>query len=285
MKNTDSFSRTNQIHTHDDGENVAELKTIIKNQALELADMGKRLNAANNELEQFALIANHDLQEPLRKIKSFTSILAESTPEWSEKNKSYLDKIISASDRMSALVKSILSFSKLISPQHELVETDLNLVFKNIVNDFHDEIQNIKATIKIDDLPTIKAVPLQMHLLFSNLISNALKFAKKDTTLIINISASTPLPAELSSLNLKTEEVSFCKILISDTGVGFNQRFATDAFKMFKRLHDRTYPGTGIGLTLCKKIVHNHSGEIYANSQEASGTQLHVILPHNASTK
>lgn len=258
---------------------IDQMEAIIANQSQELKKLREQLEQANGELEQFALVANHDLQEPIRKIRAFAGILSECLPTLSEKEKSYLEKIISASDRLSVLISSILNFSNHVKVKEKIVTTDLNEIIKNAIAELHEQIETANATINISTLPTIKVLPEQIHILFSNLISNSLKFTKKNQPAKIYISVNTPTQETLVAQKLPTTNTSYYELIFSDEGIGFDPKLTDQAFHIFQRLHDRSYSGTGIGLALCRKIVQNHGGEIYAQTQEGMGTKVYVILP------
>ncbi len=260
--------------------NIDQLMALLKIQSHELSETKKKLQLSNNQLEQFALVASHDLQEPLRKIKSFAGMLSDSNTSLSEKEKTYLYKIVSASERMTTLLHSVLGFSILVNQKEAVVLTDLNEIAKAVENDLEGEIQAKHVIINRELLPTIKAVPSQMVQLFSNLINNSIRFSKDDVSCVIDISTSVPTKEELIKNNMVSEGFAYVKLLFSDNGTGFNEQFSEQIFHIFRSVHDRKYKGAGIGLALCKRIVAHHEGAIFATSNEYSGAQFHVILPH-----
>lgn len=249
----------------------------------------EELKQTNQQLEQFANAASHDLQEPLRKIITFSKRLQDRHEDsLPEEVKTYLDKIQSASARMTTLIKDLLNYSFLLDNEKLFSKVNLNDTLTNILNDFELRIVERKAIVKSDTLPTIDAIPLQMNQLFYNLISNALKFTKDNVTPLIIISSRTLSSQEiknypsLANKNQVEEHRSYVEIIFKDNGIGFEQQYDKQIFTIFQRLHDNgTYIGTGIGLALCKKIIENHQGEIFVKAEENKGAEFHIILPIN----
>ncbi len=260
-----------------------EQELIIKTQKLE---------ASNEELQKFASIASHDLREPLRKIITFGTMLEkEAGATLSEKSTIYLDKITSSANRMQQLIQDILDFSKLTVNQYQFIKTPLNDVIKDVLSDMEVNISISKAIINVDPLPAIECIPGQMAQLFQNLISNAIKFQKKDEIAKISISCEftnvhtvTSIKNELQSIYSNVsdskEPNTFCIIKIADNGIGFNEEYQDKIFLLFQRLHSTSeYEGTGIGLAICKKIIDFHNGHIQAMSVEGKGTTFYLYLP------
>lgn len=255
------------------------LEKRVHERTAEIKSANYNLQRSNAELEQFAYITSHDLQEPLRKIRTFTEMLESSLGSISSKSKGYLDKIAASSTRMRRLIKDVLHYSRLIAPEETFTRVDLHAVIWQVVDDFELLIREKNAKINIQQLPVIEANPLQINQLFSNLISNALKFNPGDAP-EIDITATlleqdtTELPEGLNP------SLSYCLIEFKDNGIGFDQQYAEQIFTIFQRLHTKhEYAGTGIGLALCRKIVLNHHGNISAHSENGEGATFRIILP------
>jgi PAS domain S-box-containing protein len=246
----------------------------------ELAEANKNLLHSNEELAQYAYVASHDLQEPLRKIRVFSDMLT-TVENMPEKSKQVIHKIEKATERMSMLIKDLLEFSRLLKSESLMRPVSLDDIASAVINDFELVIQEKRAIIKVEPLPVIEAVSLQMNQLFYNLIGNALKFTSADRTPEINISAKVLNTEQVHQYIAKPGHFSqyYC-ISITDNGIGFDTRYSDQIFEVFKRLHGRDlYPGSGIGLALCRRIVANHHGHLYAQSQVGKGTTFHLILP------
>ncbi|WP_276372339.1 PAS domain S-box protein [Chryseolinea sp. H1M3-3] len=236
------------------------------------------LEVKNKQLEQFAYIASHDLQEPLRKIQTFVQVLEMKLND-PEARKKYFERINSSAKRMSALIQSVLNYSR-ISQHGELFTTiDLNAILENAISDYELVISEKDAIIQRDNLPTIKGIPLQMSQLFSNLLSNSLKFSKGQP--VVKISSSQVTGKEIVRLFPSVDTAQpYVKIVFADNGIGFDQRYADKIFTIFQRLHSRDeYAGTGIGLALCKRIVDNHFGYIAAKGEAGKGSTFTIYLP------
>jgi hypothetical protein len=230
------------------------------------------LESANKDLEQFAFMASHDLQEPLRKILMFSDRLFQKYQSVLQDDVRLISRIQSSAERMQALIVDILAFSRISIDKPNFVASDMNEIVREIVADIDDEIRSKDAVIKLDNLPLLYVNPRLMRMLFYNLINNALKYCRKDVTPEIRISVENGIAA--------IHEKKYCRILIEDNGIGFDQKYAEDIFGMFKRLHhDSEFSGTGIGLALCKKIVEQHNGAIAALSNLNSGSKFIVSLP------
>ncbi len=260
---------------------TVELETEVKKQTGELQNTNEELKQANSRLDQFAHIASHDLQEPLRKIITFSMRLQDKHKDGlSTEVKTYLNKIESASSRMTALIRDLLNYSRLLQHEKLFVQTDLNETFKNILNDFELLIQEKNARIRTAELPTIDAIPLQMNQLFYNLISNALKFSKTGVAPVITLTSRTLSENAIKKYPSFRPLTTYVEIIVKDNGIGFEEQYSSKIFTIFQRLHDKeSYGGTGIGLALTKKIIENHHGEVFAKAKNNNGAEFHVILP------
>lgn len=257
-----------------------KIEEIVHERTKDLELANTRLQLSNAELEQFAYIASHDLQEPLRKIGMFTQMLEEEMQEASPRAKNQMERIQNAVSRMNNLIRDILGYSQLSRKTDVYRKTKLDNIIEEVLADFDLILEEKKGRVEYADLPVIDAIPLQMVQLFHNLISNALKYSKPDVPPIIVISSTILASEEAESLELSSASGSFHKITIKDNGIGFPQEYAQKIFNIFQRLHGKMeYAGTGIGLAMCKKIADNHHGAIYAESVEGEGSVFTVILP------
>ena len=269
--------------SHEVKERTEELAATVEElQATneELEEVNLNLFRSNEELSQYAYIASHDLQEPLRKIRVFSGILSQQK-NLAPENKPVIAKIDASALRMSQLIKDLLDFSGSSTSDKTLTPVDLNQIVKEIVTDFELIITEKNAAITFESLPVINAVALQMNQLFYNMIGNALKFVEAGKDPVIRI-VSVGVPAEkLSSFIHKPKrDAVYYDISVTDNGIGFEDKFSDQIFEVFKRLHGKdSYPGSGIGLALCKRIVTNHGGHLYSESKIGVGTTFHIILP------
>ena len=238
----------------------------------------EELESTNKELDQFAFIASHDLQEPLRKIRTFSDrIVSKYSDKLDSDGKLYLDKMQGACERMQNLIDDILAFSKIAGTKDLLVYSDMNAILQDVLLDMDLQINEKNAQITVDPLPKLFVYPTLIKLLFQNIISNAIKYSKKNTPPIIKITLKIETP-ENSSDDIAIKK--YCRIQIQDNGIGFEQKYAEQIFKMFKRLHGNSeYAGTGIGLAICKKIIEEHNGYISAKSEVNNGTTFTISFP------
>ncbi|WP_179343996.1 CheR family methyltransferase [Winogradskyella ursingii] len=235
-----------------------------------------KLNKANEHLENFARVASHDLQEPLRKIQIFASLLNQNDVE---DKKAYLKKIEKSAHKMSVLIADLLTFSSISDKEELFDKTDLNATLSDITFDLEMTINNAGADVHIDELPVIEAIPVQMRQLFTNLISNGLKFSRNDVKPIIKVYSQNLSDRAIENHKLDPNK-KYTQITVSDNGIGIDAKHQKQVFAIFKRLHSQSeYEGSGIGLALCKTIVKNHKGHIHIDSEVGNGTQFHVILP------
>lgn len=256
------------------------IEEVVEQRTKELAEANIALKVNNQELKQFAYIASHDLQEPLRKVSTFTEKLKENLGEIDERSQIYLDKITTSTQRMMQLIQDVLNFSQLSTENRIEERVDLNCLIESLTSDFELVIEQKGATIIYNNLPTLKVHPLQMRQLFGNLLSNGLKFTKGNVSPVITISANSIAETERTKYNNLLPETDYCIITVADNGIGFSQEYAKKIFNIFERLHGKTeFAGTGIGLAMCKRIAQNHNGEIWATSANEKGSAFHVILP------
>jgi PAS domain S-box-containing protein len=254
-----------------------ELEKMVRARTSELLTSNSALEKSNHELEQFAYIASHDLQEPLRKIQTFADMFKEHLHD-NEIAEKYFNKIYSSAKRMSSLINDVLNYSRLTKTGEQFVITDLNKILKDVLSDFELLIEQKHATIAYTDLPEIKGIPLQLHQLFSNLISNSLKFSEGNSQ--ITITAKMLSSGEVQEHSRLKKAGKYVQLVFQDNGIGFEQQYAEQIFTIFQRLNNmKTYSGTGIGLALCKKIVDHHDGIITAKSEIGQGATFTIILP------
>ncbi|MDQ2656668.1 MAG: ATP-binding protein, partial [Bacteroidota bacterium] len=235
----------------------------------------EQLLKTNAELEQFAYVSSHDLQEPLRKIQTFTELVSNNLDKKDVARK-YLDKIDTSASRMAVLIKGVLSYSRLThSADHKTV--DLDKVLKSVLDDYELLIGQKNGRINSEKLPVVQGIELQMFQLFSNLINNSLKFSEREP--VINISVKQ-IPLDDPRLQALDHARRFVEIEFRDNGIGFDSKYSDKIFTLFQRLNNRRdYEGTGIGLALCKKIVDNHGGAITVESTAGEGSTFKVLLP------
>ncbi len=256
-----------------------ELAQKVEERTQELTLYSEELARSNRELEDFAFVASHDLQEPLRKIRAFGDRLHSNYAEQlGEKGADYLVRMKNAAERMSNLISDLLAFSRVTTRGKEFIEVDLNDILKEILNDLEIAIEESNAEICIDELPLVQADPSQMHQVFLNLLSNAIKFRRADTSPVVHIAYKTEDIEDGITKDVATWNV----FIIKDNGIGFEQEFAEKIFVPFQRLHGRSdYKGTGIGLAVCRRIVERHGGTISAQSEVGSGTVFTIKMPQD----
>jgi signal transduction histidine kinase len=254
---------------------ASEEKVLMLNkQLLENID---QLEAKNKELDCFAYMASHDLQEPLRKIRIFSDrISSKYGNELDGESKLYIEKIQAASARMQNLISDIFTLSKISSTPEAVLPTNMNELLEEVISEMDIQIHESNAKLIIDKLPELQVNKSLIKRLFQNLITNSIKYAGKNVQPIINISS------KLETIHLGNKKLAtrFCRIYLKDNGIGFDQQYAEQIFTMFRRLHTNTeYEGTGIGLAICKKIVEEHHGFISAKSEIGKGTTFTISLP------
>ncbi|WP_372760138.1 ATP-binding protein [Pseudoalteromonas sp.] len=253
------------------------LANKVTERTQELTLYSDELSRSNRELEEFAFVASHDLQEPLRKIQAFSDRLETMyKDELGDKGIDYIARMKNAAQRMSNLINDLLEFSRVTTRGRDFVDTDLNNVLAEVLGDLEIAIKESHAQVNLADMPVIQADPSQMQQLFLNLISNAVKFRQADQAPIINIDFFTT--NEFSEDH--NTELPWQVITIKDNGIGFSSEYADKIFVPFQRLHGRSqYKGTGIGLSVCRRIVERHGGTITAQSQPGEGASFVIKLP------
>jgi light-regulated signal transduction histidine kinase (bacteriophytochrome) len=247
------------------------LEQEVKNRTLELSQLNLSLQRSNEDLQQFAHVASHDLKEPIRKIRTFGSRLQDEYGQLlPEKANVFLDKIHNATERMFSMIDGVLAYSMLNSSDQPIGPVYLNEIFRHIESDLEILIAQKKGVIRRGRLPTFEGAYVLIYQLFYNLLNNALKFSKPDTPALILVSSLITGPAD--------EQMA--EIGISDNGIGFDQQHDAVIFDTFARLNSKDkYEGTGLGLALCKRIVMRHHGTITATGTKDKGAVFTVKLP------
>lgn len=252
-----------------------DLEEQVARRTAELSESNQQLLVSNKDLKEFAHVASHDLQEPLRKVMVFTSLIKEDITN-TERNLNYLNKINRAAARMTDLIHGVLEHSNLANGKEEATPVDLNKIIDGAKEEYELAIAEKGAVIKGEDLPVVKGDRLQMQQLFNNLISNALKYNNNTPEITISYHVADVSIAPV----LLPKEHKYYEIKVKDNGIGFDQMYAEKIFRIFGRLHSKEeYSGTGIGLALCKKIVENHRGYITAVSKTGGGSTFYIYLP------
>jgi len=238
------------------------------------------LERSNNELSAFNHVASHDLQEPLRKVQTYISRIKERDfDQLNEKAKEYFTRVQIAANRMQKLIDDLLLFSRANKADKIFEHTDLQEIFDNAQVELAQLIEEKNARLQSTALPVIDAIPFQIQQLFNNLIGNSVKYARTHVAPVIQVSAQW-LQADQVPFLHHFGKARFLELTFDDNGIGFDQQYADNIFKLFHRLHDdNSFTGTGIGLTICKKIVENHKGYIKAYGVKNQGATFKVYLP------
>lgn len=261
---------------------IAERKRfeqVLREYGEMLKENNEDLAHSNRELQDFASVAAHDLQEPLRKVQVFGDRLKATCGDaLSEKGLDYLERMQGASSRMQALIESLLIYSRVTTKAQPFVEVDLNQVVREVISDLEVRIEQLGGRVEVADLPTINADPTQLRQLMQNLIGNALKFHRDEEPPVVKIQAQLlDGSAELDKRNGDGEK---WQLTVEDNGIGFDEQYADRIFGIFQRLHGRgEYEGTGVGLAICRKIVERHGGTISTRSAPEEGSTFIVTMP------
>jgi len=251
---------------------------LLVDKNVQLEEINRALETSNHDLQQFAYIASHDLQEPIRKIQIFSNMIVENEQTLSEQSRRFLNKIVNSTTRMRMLVTEVLNYSKLSADDHQISVIDLNEIVEDLREHFELVIEEKRATLKVHKLPVIEGNVGQIRQMFQNLLSNALKFTRDDVLPEIEIHSK-----RISGKSFDSEESPHGKyflINICDNGIGFDDRYVENIFSLFERLNAKDkFEGAGIGLAIAKKIVEKHDGLITATSSEGRGAEFRIILP------
>jgi len=250
---------------------------------MELEQKNIELQKMNKELQSFAYISSHDLQEPLRKIQTFASRIIEKDKDTLSENGKYLFKRMQLSaERMQLLIDDLLAYSRTHHLEGDFEKTDLNIIIEQVKHELGEELLQKNAIINADKTCEVNIIPFQFKQLFYNLISNSLKFSKPGKPVAITIKNEYVNGKALEGENFKDDN-TYCHITYSDNGIGFDQQYSEKIFELFQRLHGRSeYPGTGIGLAIIKRIVENHRGIITAKGELGMGATFNIYLPVEA---
>ena len=249
------------------------------NTALEISNQA--LNRSNTNLQQFAYIASHDLQEPLRKIQAFGDLLKTQCSDQIGEGINYINRMQAAASRMSTLIKDLLAFSRIATRQDATALVPLDRLINFTLTDLELAIQETGAVVDVDPLPTLMGDQSQLGQLFQNLLSNALKFRRPNVTPLIQVRSQTiaavDLPPSVKPTHLAK---SYYRIDVSDNGIGFDDKYVDRIFQVFQRLHNKNeFAGSGVGLAICEKVAINHGGAITASSQPNQGATFSIYLP------
>ena len=259
---------------------VMEATEKVKQMADELIKNNRQLEQTNKELESFTFVASHDLQEPLRKIRIFLNLIAEKEMALlSDGSKNYLNRTINTATQMQQFITDLLAYSRTNGSEEHFQKIDLNVILEKVKTELKEEIEEKGARIEATDLPELNVIPFQFEQLLTNMISNSLKFSKPGTPPHIIIRAEL-VDGIIHNHNNSDHRKRYHHFSVTDNGIGFEARFNEKIFDLFQRLHSRSdYSGTGIGLSICKRIVENHKGFITANGEPGKGATFNIYLP------
>ncbi len=260
----------------------ATLETKVEQRTAILHQLNTELQRSNQELQDFAYVASHDLQEPLRKIQAFGNLLEEEYGSELGNGKTYLDRMRNAATRMRVLIEDLLTFSRVTTKAAPFAQINLNAIVQQVIDDVEPRLEATQGHIEAHSLPTIEADPGQMHQLLQNLIVNALKFHRPNVPPLVKVYAEIKTNSEPAHNDdtISEETQQNCLLFIEDNGIGFDEKYLDRIFTVFQRLHGKSdYEGTGIGLAVVRKIVERHGGSITAKSTIGQGTTFIITLP------
>lgn len=252
----------------------------LKQRSGQLEQTNSELETANKELVSFTYVSSHDLQEPLRKIQTFASIiLQEEEKTLSEAGKGYVERMDHAAKRMQELIKDLLLYSGISSADRKFEKTDPGIIIDEVWKEYNEVVQEKKATIDADKLTEVNIIPFQFRLLMDNLISNSLKFSSSLKTLQIKIKSEITWGNKLKNKKLSSN-INYCHITYTDNGMGFDPQYNERIFEVFQRLHrQEDYEGTGMGLAICRRVIENHKGSITASGKLDKGSRFDIYIP------
>jgi len=275
-KNQELSFKEEQMKTLHD--NILKTNHELAARNREVEKQAYELSVANKELESFTYISSHDLQEPLRKIQTYTSMIRE-REQLSANGEQNFEKVWNAAERMRRLIESLLVFSHTKEADRKFERTNLGVILEEIKSEMEDTLTAKQAKIDCTELCEANVIPFQFTQMMYNLISNALKFSKPDIAPEIKVKGRIVNGAELRHANLERDK-QYCHIMVKDNGIGFSPQFSEKIFDIFQRFHNRDeYSGTGIGLAIVKRIVDNHNGHIVARSQPMAGATFDIYIP------
>jgi signal transduction histidine kinase len=256
-----------------------DLEKKVTLRTMQLKQKNKELKKMNAELQSFAYISSHDLQEPLRKIQTFSSQILETEKSLSDKGRYRFKRMQLAANRMQHLIQDLLAYSRAEKSEHTFETTSFEHLAEEMRDNLKEELQNKNAILQISGNCTIDLIPALMRQVLSNLIVNSLKFSKKGEQALITINVTTVTHLDIAEIPLM-ENKRYAQIAVTDNGIGFEQKHAAQIFKIFQRLHSRDkYEGTGIGLAIVKKIVQIHNGHIRVESKPDEGVRFEIFVP------
>lgn len=259
------------------------LEKEVQQRTLELKEYNNSLEKMNKDLQAFAYISSHDLQEPLRKIQTIATIIAETeVDKLSDKGKDYFERMKNAAERMQMLINDLLAYSRTSIAERNFEKTDLQIILDDVKEDLEDQLKGHDGSIVATELCAVDVIPFQFRQLLYNLLSNAIKFRNPERTLLISIICQIKEGKKFDNERLDAEK-KYCHISITDNGMGFDPKFSDHIFELFKRLNDKSeYNGTGIGLAIVKRIVENHNGFITAKGEVNKGASFDIYIPAEA---